>query len=57
MGKVLSIVSKSIKNYNVENRAHKIISKEKPAPAPKHKADIDEYERILKGLLILKKSF
>lgn len=49
MGKVFSMVSKPIRDFNLENRAHKVISKDKPIAAPKHKADIVDYERILKG--------
>lgn len=50
MGKVLSVLSKPVRNFNIENRAHKVISKEKPIPAPKHKINLDEYQSVLKGL-------
>jgi NADH dehydrogenase [ubiquinone] 1 alpha subcomplex assembly factor 4 len=49
MGKVLSLMGRPLRNYNIENRAHKIISKEKPTPAPKHKSDQIDYERMMKG--------
>lgn len=45
----MSMVTKPIRNYNIESRAHKIISKDKPVPAPKHKSISVDYERILKG--------
>ncbi|CAH1373411.1 protein NDUFAF4 homolog [Tenebrio molitor] len=48
MGKVLSLMGRPLRNYNIENRAHKIISKEKPTPAPKHKSDQIDYERMMK---------
>ncbi|GLV44310.1 uncharacterized protein CBL_12394 [Carabus blaptoides fortunei] len=47
MGKVFSILSRPVKNFNIESRAHKIISQDKPVPAPKHKASIEQAERIL----------
>lgn len=49
MGKVVSVLSRPIKNFNVESRAHKVISKEKPLPAPLHKASKKELENLLKG--------
>lgn len=49
MGKVFSIASKPFREFNIESRAHKVISKGKPTPAPKYKSDELDYERILKG--------
>jgi NADH dehydrogenase [ubiquinone] 1 alpha subcomplex assembly factor 4 len=49
MGKVLSLVPRQLKQFNIENRAHKVISKDKPTPAPKYPATIEELERIAKG--------
>lgn len=49
MGKVLSIVPRQLKQFNIENRAHKVISKDKPTPAPKYPTTIEELERIAKG--------
>ncbi|XP_046734944.1 protein NDUFAF4 homolog isoform X2 [Diprion similis] len=37
MGKGMSMLSRQLQRFNVENRAHKVISKEKPTPAPRHK--------------------
>lgn len=51
MGKVLSVATRPFRNFNIENRAHKIISKEKPTPAPLHAANLKEAERILKGTI------
>ncbi|KAK5650669.1 hypothetical protein RI129_001698 [Pyrocoelia pectoralis] len=52
MGKVLSVVLRPLREYNLENRAHKVISKDKPTLAPKHKIDpqyqqfLDEYPKV-----------
>lgn len=49
MGKVMSVIGRPFRNFNIESRAHKIISKDKPTPAPKHKTDQINYERIMQG--------
>ena len=49
MGKVYSVISRQVQRFNVENRAHRIISQNKPAPAPKYPATLEELERIAKG--------
>lgn len=51
MGKVFSVVTRPLKNFNVESRAHKIISKEKPVAAPHYAANILEAEKLLKGTI------
>lgn len=56
MGKVMSLVTRPMKNYNIESRAHKIISKEKPKPAPRYEASIKEAEELLKGIIITYKN-
>lgn len=39
MGTVVSrLMVRPLKNYNVENRAHKVISKPKPEPAPQYES-------------------
>ncbi|KAL3277398.1 hypothetical protein HHI36_012747 [Cryptolaemus montrouzieri] len=47
MGKILSRMKRPFRNYNVENRAHKIISKDKPVPAPKYETDRIEIDRLM----------
>ncbi|KAB0802317.1 hypothetical protein PPYR_04503 [Photinus pyralis] len=47
MGKVLSVMFRPLRDYNLESRAHKVISKEKPIPAPKHHSDL-KYTEFLK---------
>lgn len=49
MGKVFSMLTRPIRNFNVESRAHKIISKEKPNAAPLHKSNLEEAQRLLRG--------
>lgn len=46
MGKVLSVVRRKANRFNVESRAHRVISKDKPTPAPKHPSAIQELETI-----------
>lgn len=49
MGKVLSIAVGKAKRFNVENRAHRVISQDKPVAAPKYEANVKDLERMLKG--------
>lgn len=53
MGKVFSVVAKysrfPAQRFNVENRAHRVISQDKPKPAPKFEANIKDLERVLRG--------
>jgi NADH dehydrogenase [ubiquinone] 1 alpha subcomplex assembly factor 4 len=53
MGKVLSIASQ---RFNVENRAHRVISQSKPKPAPQYEANVKDLERILRGKFCMKKN-
>lgn len=50
MGKALSTIANPFKNFNLESRAHKVISQPKPIPAPKHKKDQLDFERLMKGI-------
>lgn len=52
MGKILSILTRPVRNFNVEARAHAVISKEKPNAAPRHKVDQEQYRLMLKGNLL-----
>ena len=49
MGKVLSVVVSKVQRFNVENRAQRIISQDKPKPAPKYESNIKDLERVLRG--------
>lgn len=53
MGKVLSVIQRQVNRFNVENRAHRVISKEKPIPAPKYQSTIKELEAIKSGGFIM----
>lgn len=57
MGKVASRIAllNPFRNFNIEDRAHKVISQSKPVPAPKHKVDALNYEKILRGLFYSQK--
>ncbi|KAJ9584612.1 hypothetical protein L9F63_021054 [Diploptera punctata] len=46
MGKAFSAIQRRANRFNVENRAQKVISKEKPEPAPLHPATAQEIEAI-----------
>ncbi|XP_026474520.1 protein NDUFAF4 homolog [Ctenocephalides felis] len=48
MGTVLSAAKRSINKFNIEERAHKVLSKEKPTPAPKHPKDVKIFQKALK---------
>ena len=53
MGKVASkLMFRTLKNFNVENRAHKLIDKSvKPIAAPLHKNSEDYIKEFVKGFL------
>ncbi|KAJ4433538.1 hypothetical protein ANN_15847 [Periplaneta americana] len=46
MGKVLSVMQRKANRFNVENRAHKVISMEKPKPAPRYPSTEQELETL-----------
>jgi hypothetical protein len=48
--RVFNTLTRDIRNFNIENRAHKIISKEKPNPAPHYPADAKELDRVARGI-------
>lgn len=53
MGKAMSVAvnsaTKKVKRFNVENRAQKVISQDKPTPAPTFKSNKIDLERVLRG--------
>lgn len=51
MGKVMSIASRKVQRFNVENRAHKILEREKPLAAPKFESNIRDFKKVLEGNL------
>lgn len=50
MGKVMSVMGRQAQRFNVENRAHKVISQDKATAAPKYKSNIKDLDKVLKGL-------
>lgn len=48
MGALVSKALRPIKSFNIENRAHRVISKEKPNVAPSYPSTIEELKRIKK---------
>uniref|UniRef100_U5EYC8 Protein NDUFAF4 homolog n=1 Tax=Corethrella appendiculata TaxID=1370023 RepID=U5EYC8_9DIPT len=48
MGQVGSFIIRKANRFNAENRAHKIISQEKPKAAPKYEQTLRDMERVLK---------
>ncbi|KAK9505125.1 hypothetical protein O3M35_009253 [Rhynocoris fuscipes] len=46
MGKVLSVVNRQVNRFNVENRAHKILERDKPIPAPRHPSTVKHSEQV-----------
>jgi len=53
MGKVLSVASKRmlkpVKNFAVEIRAERVISKDKPTPAPWHPSTKQQIQKLVEG--------
>lgn len=47
MGKVFSMVARKSNRFNAENRAARIISKEKPVAAPKYPSNVEDMGRVL----------
>ena len=51
MGKVFSsFVKRPIRNWNVENRAQRVISQDKPQPAPRHKSTEKMIQEFTQGV-------
>lgn len=47
MGALVTKVLRPIKSFNIENRAHRVISKEKPTPAPRYQQAIEDMRRAM----------
>ena len=51
--KVSKVIGRPFKNFNIENRAHKLIDKDlKPKAAPLHESSKDYIENFIKGVFI-----
>lgn len=49
MGALVSKALRPIKSFNIENRAHRVISKEKPTPAPRYPHNLEDLKRTLEA--------
>lgn len=49
MSVAVNSATKKVKRFNVENRAQKVISQDKPTPAPTFKSNKIDLERVLRG--------
>ncbi|KAH8311249.1 hypothetical protein KR044_005214 [Drosophila immigrans] len=47
MGKAMSMLARKANRFNVENRAHRFLEREKPSPAPKYESNLRDMERTL----------
>ncbi|XP_026332812.1 protein NDUFAF4 homolog [Hyposmocoma kahamanoa] len=47
MGALVTKALRPFKSFNIENRAHRVISKEKPTPAPRYQQAIDDMRRAM----------
>lgn len=47
MGALVTRALRPIRSFNIENRAHRVISKEKPTPAPRYADNIEDLKRTL----------
>lgn len=49
MGALVTKALRPIKSFNIENRAHRVISKEKPTPAPRYPQNLEDLQRALEA--------
>lgn len=49
MGALVTKALRPIKSFNIENRAHRVISKEKPIPAPTYAHNLEDLKRTLEA--------
>ncbi|XP_063833729.1 protein NDUFAF4 homolog [Ostrinia nubilalis] len=50
MGALVTRALRPIRSFNIENRAHRVISKEKPDPAPTYPQNIADLKRTLEAV-------
>uniref|UniRef100_A0A1A9WW74 Protein NDUFAF4 homolog n=1 Tax=Glossina brevipalpis TaxID=37001 RepID=A0A1A9WW74_9MUSC len=48
MGQVASFMVRKMNRFNVENRAQRVLEKDKPTPAPKYESNLRDMERTMK---------
>lgn len=49
MGALVTKALRPLKSFNIENRAHRVISKEKPTPAPTYAHNLEDLKRTLES--------
>lgn len=49
MGALVTRALRPIRSFNIENRAHREISKEKPTPAPKYPQNLEDMKRAMEA--------
>ncbi|XP_061724008.1 protein NDUFAF4 homolog [Cydia pomonella] len=49
MGALATKALRPLKSFNIENRAHRVISKEKPTPAPRYAANMEDLKRAMES--------
>lgn len=49
MGQVGSFLSRKVNRFNVENRAHRVLERDKPTMAPRYPHSLKDMERTLEG--------
>lgn len=49
MGALVTRALRPLKTFNIENRAHRVISKEKPTPAPMYPTNVEDLKRTLEA--------
>ncbi|KAL0811988.1 hypothetical protein ABMA28_009386 [Loxostege sticticalis] len=50
MGALVTRALRPIRSFNIENRAHRVISKEKPDPAPTYPQNVEDLKRTLEAV-------
>lgn len=49
MGALASKAMRKVQRFNVENRAHRVLDREKPIAAPKFESNLRDMQKVLKG--------
>lgn len=47
--KLFGVLTRKVNRFNVENRAHKVLERDKPVPAPKYESNLRDLEFARKG--------
>lgn len=47
--KIFGVLSRQVNRFNVENRAHRVLERDKPVPAPKYESNLKDLEYARQG--------